>query len=103
MLKYKDFLSTYVKNNNSIYPVINGTKYSEKKLEFIYNYLLSEKNINNKEKECSDFIKKAIEHNKNIKNKKLDAKQQNKRLLLERKKIGRSNRLRNININRKPH
>ena len=50
MLKYKDFLSTYVKNNNSIFPVLNGTKYGEKKLEFIYNYLLSEKNINNKEK-----------------------------------------------------
>ena len=67
MLKYKDFLSTYVKNNNSIYPVLNGTKYGVKKLEFIYNYSLSEKNINNKEKEWPDYIKKAIEHNKNIK------------------------------------
>ena len=92
MLKYKEFLSTYVKNNKSIYPAINGTKSGETKLEDIYKYLLSEKNSEKGEREWPDYIKKAIEHNKNIKNKKIKPIKLDKETLMARKKKGRSNK-----------
>jgi len=34
-------LSNFVKNNYSVYPKINGTKNGEKRLEGIFNYLVS--------------------------------------------------------------
>ena len=36
--KYKDYLSSFVKNNYSVYPKINGTKNGKTKLEDIFNY-----------------------------------------------------------------
>ena len=46
-IKIKEFLKNYIKNNSSIYPIIKGCKYGEKKLEDLYNYLVSEKNNSN--------------------------------------------------------
>jgi len=39
--KYKEYLSNFFKNNCSVYPKINGTENGEKRLEDIFNYLVS--------------------------------------------------------------
>ena len=49
-IKSKEYLTTFVKNDYSIYPSLKDTKYGETKLQDIYNYLESEEKNPNKKK-----------------------------------------------------
>ena len=67
-IKFKEFISSYLKNESSEYPKLNGMKEGETKLENIYNNLLSSKKNNNKKK-WSHYIENTINRNKNTKEK----------------------------------
>lgn len=57
--KYKKELTSFVKNNDSIYPIINGCKNGNTRLQDIYNYLKSglENNTKSKKKIWQNLLK----------------------------------------------
>ena len=63
-IKFKEFLTNYVRNEFSIYPDIKVTKCGETKLQDIYNFLHSEILTTNNKK-WPKYIEEAIAHNKN--------------------------------------
>ena len=89
---FKEYLSNYVYNDASDYPII--TNHGETKLENIFNFLLSSKtNPNNKV--WSKYIVNSIKHNKNIKKKISEDKTKS----IERKKRGRNKELSKYDTN----
>ena len=64
-IKFKEFLTNYVRNEFSIYPEIKGTKCGETKLQDIYNFLHSEILTPNNKK-WPKYIEEAIAHNKQL-------------------------------------
>ena len=64
-IKFKEFLTNYVRNEFSIYPEIKGTKCGETKLQEIYNFLHSEILTSNNKK-WTKYIEEAIAYNKQV-------------------------------------
>ena len=75
-IKFKEYLTLYVKNDYSLYPSLKGSKYGETKLQDIYNYLESEEKNPNKKK-GPVYIEEAIETNKKEKEKYRNAHKKN--------------------------
>ena len=65
---YKEELINFVKNLNSIYPPIRGSKYGETVLENIYNYLISTNKYNSNERKNKHWRQYILEVESKIRN-----------------------------------
>jgi len=87
-IQFKNYLSNYVKNDSSDFPVIKGVKNGETRLQDIYNYLESEI-INPYNKKWPQYIEEVI--------KELEREKKNKVSYEEIKK--KTNKIKNLKKN----